>query len=75
MLQNGILHESSSVDTATQNGVGEWKNRHLLDVARVIIFQMVIPKPFWVDNVPTACFLINKTPSIVLKPPNMALIA
>ncbi|KAJ9558576.1 hypothetical protein OSB04_013190 [Centaurea solstitialis] len=29
MLQNGILHESSCVDTPAQNGVAKRKNRHL----------------------------------------------
>ncbi|XP_071714909.1 uncharacterized protein [Rutidosis leptorrhynchoides] len=46
MLQHGILHESSCVDTPAQNGVAERKNRHLLEVARALLFQMNVPKPF-----------------------------
>jgi hypothetical protein len=66
MSQNGILHQSSYVDTPPQNGVAEHKNRHLLEVARALLFQMNVPKQFWADVVSTACFLINRMPSSVL---------
>nr|GEX62048.1 polyprotein, putative [Tanacetum cinerariifolium] len=49
-----------------QNGVAKRKNHHLLEVARALLFQMTIPKPFWVDAVSTTCFLINRMPSVVL---------
>ncbi|KAM7509738.1 hypothetical protein LguiB_008613 [Lonicera macranthoides] len=66
MIQNGILHQTSCVDTPSQNGVAERKNRHLLETARALLFQMNVPKPFWADAVSTACFLINRMPSSVL---------
>ena len=66
MLEHGIIHESSCVDTPAQNGVAERKNRHLLEVARALMFQMNVPKPFWSDAISTACFLINRMPSSVL---------
>ena len=56
MLEKGIIHESSCVDTPAQNGVAERKNRHLLEVARALMFQMNVPKPFWADTISTACF-------------------
>ncbi|KAJ9542902.1 LOW QUALITY PROTEIN: hypothetical protein OSB04_029408 [Centaurea solstitialis] len=46
MLQQGIIHESSCVDTPAQNGVAERKNHHLLEVARALLFQISVPKSF-----------------------------
>jgi hypothetical protein len=47
--------------TPSQNGVAEWKNRHLLETTKALLFYMNVPKPFWVDAVST-CFLINCIP-------------
>ncbi|KAK3034070.1 hypothetical protein RJ639_034295 [Escallonia herrerae] len=53
-------------DVWGRNGVAERKNRHLLETARALLFQMKVPKPFWADAISTACFLINRMPSTVL---------
>jgi len=66
LRKHGILHQSSCVDTPSQNGVAERKNRHLLETARALLFQLKVPKQFWADAVATACFLINRMPSTVL---------
>ena len=66
MLQHGILYQTSCVNTPSQNGVAERKNRHFLETARALLFQMNVPKHFWVDAVSTNCFLINRMPSSVL---------
>ena len=42
------------------------KNRHLLEVARVIKFNTGVPKHFWGETVLTATYLINRMPSRVL---------
>ena len=66
MLQNGILHQTSCVDTPSQYGVAERKNRHIFEITRGFLFQMNVPKHFWADTVFIDCFLINGMPSPVL---------
>ena len=65
-MLHGILHQTSCVDTPSQNGVIGRKNRHLLETARALLFQMDIPKHFLTDAVFIACFFINRAPSSVL---------
>ena len=40
----GILHQTSCPDTPPQNGVSERKNRHVLEVARSLMYTMNVPK-------------------------------
>ena len=64
--KQGILHESSCVNTPQQNGVAERKNSHLLAVTRALLFQTNVPKHFWGEAVLTATHLINRLPTQVL---------
>lgn len=65
--KHGIIHQSSCVNSPQQNGISERKNRHLLEVARSLLFTANLPKLFWGDAILTACFLINRQPSKILK--------
>ncbi|RVW60823.1 Retrovirus-related Pol polyprotein from transposon TNT 1-94 [Vitis vinifera] len=67
LAQEGIVHLSSCVDTPQQNGIAKRKNRHLLEVARSLMFSMNVPKLFWGQAVLTAAYLINRMPFRVLK--------
>ncbi|KAL0356152.1 UNVERIFIED_CONTAM: putative mitochondrial protein [Sesamum radiatum] len=64
LLQNlGIIHQKSCTYTPQQNGVVERKHRHLLQVARAIMFESGLPRIFWADSILVATHIINKLPS------------
>lgn len=62
----GIIHQSSCPNTPQQNGIAERKNRHLLEVARALMFTTNMPKLFWGDAILTSTYLINRMPSRIL---------
>ena len=54
------------MDTPQQNGIAERKNKHLLEVARAMMFSINVPKYLWEDAILTASYLINRMPTRVL---------
>jgi hypothetical protein len=67
LTSRGIIHQTSCVRTPQQNGIAERKNGPILAIARALMLQMHVPKPFWADAVLTATYLLNRMPSRVLK--------
>lgn len=63
----GIIHQTSCVDTAQQNGCVERKHMHILNVVRALLFQSKMPTNFWGELISTATHVISMTPTKVLK--------
>jgi transposase InsO family protein len=64
--EQGIIHQTTCVDTPQQNGVVEQKNRHLLKVTHSLMLDTHVPKSYWGDALLIATYLINRMPSRVL---------
>ena len=64
--EQGILHQASCVGTPQENGRAERNHRHILNMARSLLFQVHLPIKFWVECILTAAYLINRTPTPLL---------
>nr|GFB14437.1 putative ribonuclease H-like domain-containing protein [Tanacetum cinerariifolium] len=56
----GIKREFSVARTPQQNKVVERKNRTLIEAARTILADSLLPIPFWAEAVNTACYVQNR---------------
>ncbi|GJZ31869.1 putative ribonuclease H-like domain-containing protein [Tanacetum coccineum] len=64
----GIKREFSVARTPQQNGVAERKNRTLIEAARTMLADSLLPTTFWAEAVSTACYVQNRV--LVTKPHN-----
>nr|GEW15442.1 ribonuclease H-like domain-containing protein [Tanacetum cinerariifolium] len=53
----GIKRELSVPRTPQQNGIAERKNRTLIEAARTMLTDPLLPIPFWAEAVNTACYV------------------
>ncbi|GKE46509.1 putative ribonuclease H-like domain-containing protein [Tanacetum coccineum] len=56
----GIKREFSNARTPQQNGVAERMNRTLIEAARTMLADSLLPIPFWADAVNIACYVQNR---------------
>ncbi|GJR27295.1 putative ribonuclease H-like domain-containing protein [Tanacetum coccineum] len=66
--QKGIKREYSVARTPQQNGVAERKNRTLIEAARTMLADSLLPTVFWVEAVNTVCYVMNRV--LMTKPHN-----
>nr|GFA75953.1 retrovirus-related Pol polyprotein from transposon TNT 1-94 [Tanacetum cinerariifolium] len=64
----GIKREFSVPRTPQQNGIAERKNRTLIEAARTLLVDLLLPIPFWAEAVNTTCYVQNRL--LVTKPHN-----
>nr|GEV90507.1 hypothetical protein [Tanacetum cinerariifolium] len=64
----GIKREFSVARTPQQNGIAERKNRTLIEAARTMLVDSLLPIPFWAEAINTACYVQNRV--LVTKPHN-----
>ncbi|GKG11954.1 putative ribonuclease H-like domain-containing protein [Tanacetum coccineum] len=66
--QKGIKREYSVARTPQQNRVAERKNKTLIEAARTMLADSLLPTVFWAKAVNTACYVLNRV--LVTKPHN-----
>ncbi|GJW70502.1 putative ribonuclease H-like domain-containing protein [Tanacetum coccineum] len=64
----GIKREFSVARTPQQNRVDVRKNRTLIEAARTMLADSLLPTVFWAEAVNTACYVLNRV--LVTKPHN-----
>nr|GEX58803.1 hypothetical protein [Tanacetum cinerariifolium] len=65
---SGIKREFSVPRTPQQNGIVERKNMTLIEAAKTMLADSLLPIPFWAEAVNTACYVQNRV--LVTKPHN-----
>ncbi|GJS36386.1 uncharacterized mitochondrial protein-like protein [Tanacetum coccineum] len=66
--QKEIKREYSIARTPQQNGVAERNNKTLIEAARTMLADSLLPIVFWAEAVNTACYVLNRV--LVTKPHN-----
>ncbi|GJR28658.1 ribonuclease H-like domain-containing protein [Tanacetum coccineum] len=66
----GIKQEYSNARTPQQNGVAERMNRTLIEAARTMLADSLLPTTFWAEAVSTACYIFNRDVELIEVPSN-----
>ncbi|GKA59492.1 ribonuclease H-like domain-containing protein [Tanacetum coccineum] len=56
----GIKQEYSNARTPQQNGVAKRMNRTLIEAARTMLADSLLPTTFWAEAVSTDCYIFNR---------------
>ncbi|GJR82852.1 putative ribonuclease H-like domain-containing protein [Tanacetum coccineum] len=61
--EKGIKQEYSNARIPQQNGVAKRMNRTLIEAARTMLANSLLPTTFWAEAVSTACYIFNRSTS------------
>ncbi|GJY23743.1 ribonuclease H-like domain-containing protein [Tanacetum coccineum] len=61
-IENQLNHRYSNARTPQQNGVAERMNKTLIEAARTMLADSLLPTTFWAEVVSTACYIFNRKP-------------
>ena len=60
LWKEGIRREFSCRQTPQQNGVAKWKNRHIVEVVRAMMYEKNLLKSYWAKAANTTIYLMNR---------------
>ena len=63
----GIMRHLTVCHTPQQNGFAERMNRMIMEKVRCMLSNANLSKSFWAKAASTACFLINRSPSVAIE--------
>ncbi|KAG8474528.1 hypothetical protein CXB51_031383 [Gossypium anomalum] len=63
----GIVRHLTVRYAPQQNGITERMNRTIMENVRCMLSNVNLPKSFWVETTSTACFFINRSPSVAIE--------
>ena len=66
LIEKGIIRQVTPRYTPQMNGVAERKNRHILETARAMLFEVNLSKRFWANACHYALVLINRMPTTII---------
>jgi transposase InsO family protein len=63
LKEHGIQRKYSCSYSPQHNGVVEWKNMHIVEMACAMLNEKNLPNYFWAEAVATAVYIMNRTPT------------
>nr|GFB14365.1 ribonuclease H-like domain-containing protein [Tanacetum cinerariifolium] len=64
LFDSKAIIDESKLWTPQQNGIAERKNRTLIEAARTMLADSLLPIPFWAEAVYTACYVQNRAEAV-----------
>ena len=66
LQKNGIWRQFSCRYTPQQNGVTKRKNRHIAQIAHVLMTEKNMPHSYWAETSFTVVYIMNMTTTVAI---------